>query len=95
MTDNTLVLDLKKSNRIKFIYYTLFYFNLNRLVFGSGQPLITGGQLKALRLNIPHLEEQKKIDALLSAIDKKTEFINTQLEQTKIFKKGLLQQMFV
>ena len=40
-------------------------------------------------------EEQKKIADFLFAIDKKIETTSTQIDKTKEFKKGLLQQMFV
>jgi type I restriction enzyme S subunit len=40
-------------------------------------------------------EEDKKIYNFLSSIDSKIELVSTQIENTKAFKKGLLQQMFV
>ena len=40
-------------------------------------------------------KEQKKIANFLSAIDKKIELTNKELERMKEFKKGLLQKMFV
>ena len=46
-------------------------------------------------LTIPSLEEQTKIANFLSAIDKNIALVNTKIEQTKTYKKGLLQQMFV
>lgn len=49
---------------------------------------------KSLRLPID-FEEQKKIANFFSSIDKKIDLVSTQIEKTKAFKKGLLQQMFV
>ena len=43
----------------------------------------------------PTIQEQQKIASFLSAIDQKIDLVATELEQTKTFKKGLLQQMFV
>ena len=48
-----------------------------------------------IKLRVPSLPEQGKIANFLNAIDSKIELINIQLEKTKTFKKGLLQQMFV
>jgi type I restriction enzyme S subunit len=48
-----------------------------------------------LKWNLPSVEEQLKIADFLDALDKKVALVTEQIEQTKIFKKGLLQQMFV
>ncbi len=62
---------------------------------GSSFKSIKLKDLKLLPLRLPSLDEQQKISNFLSAIDKKIDLVNTQIENTKAFKKGLLQQMFV
>ena len=95
VTDNTLIIDTYSDIEIKFLYYLLIYICLKRLIFGSGQPLITGAQLKSLKIQVPRVDEQRKIGSYLTIIDKKIGNIQTQIEKNKEFKKGLLQQMFV
>ena len=53
------------------------------------------GQLSDLDIVLPCIEEQTKIANFLSAIDQKIDVVSEQLEQAKLWKKGLLQQMFV
>ena len=69
VSDNTLILDTKYEKGLDFIFYYLLKFNLNKLIFGSGQPLITGGHLKSIEIRLPIIEEQKKISRFLSLID--------------------------
>lgn len=95
VSDNTLILELPSNLDYIFIRALLEKFQLNKLVFGTGQPLITGGLLKKVVIQVPCLEEQTKIANFLSSIDQKIEVVAQQIEQAKTWKKGLLQQMFV
>ena len=69
--------------------------NLIKTSIGSTQKALTMVELRKLYFLFPTLEEQQKIASYLSSLDNKIDQINTQLEKTKTFKKGLLQQMFV
>jgi type I restriction enzyme S subunit len=48
-----------------------------------------------LKFDFPKKEEQQKIATSLSSIDKSIDNMNNQIDDSVIFKKGLLQQMFV
>jgi type I restriction enzyme S subunit len=62
---------------------------------GTSQTVLSFNELKNIRMFIPSVEEQNKIANFLSSLDTKIEQTGKQLEQTKEFKKALLQQMFV
>ena len=95
VSDNTLVVSVKKTSaNINFIYYFLTSYRLNKLVFGSGQPLITGRQLKSIELGLPNIEEQQKIADCLSSLDDLINAENEQLDALQEYKAGLLQQLF-
>ncbi|MDD2854492.1 MAG: restriction endonuclease subunit S, partial [Desulfuromonadaceae bacterium] len=94
VTDNTLVISLSNPVNLGFIFLALEYFNPRKLVFGSGQPLITGGQLKEVILRLPGISEQQKIADCLTTLD---DLITTQTQKLaalKTHKKGLMQQLF-
>ncbi|MFA5923152.1 MAG: restriction endonuclease subunit S [Methylococcaceae bacterium] len=94
VSDNTLILHLKYPNNYSFFYNLLRHINLNKLVFGSGQPLITGGQLKVLNVFVPSFQEQTKIANFLTAVDEKIAQIMQKVELLARYKKGVMQQIF-
>ena len=53
------------------------------------------GEIGLCLIQLPCLEEQTKIANFLSTIDQKMDVVSEQLEQAKLWKKGLLQQIFV
>ena len=85
ISDNTLVLEPKDILN-DYLYYALSHYNPKKLIFGSGQPLVTGGQLKKIKLGIPSKEEQLKVSNFLSLLDKKIELQSKKIEDLKLFK---------
>ena len=58
-------------------------------------PYIVLDTLSEMNVEIPPIVEQQKIADFLSALDTKINLVSTQIEKTELWKKGLLQQMFV
>jgi type I restriction enzyme, S subunit len=88
-----LILRGKQQLNIKFFEEAM---NLVRIhIESTGVPQLTAPQLKNYTTLYPSLPEQTKIANFLSSIDSKIEQIGKQLDETKQFKKALLQQMFV
>jgi type I restriction enzyme, S subunit len=81
----------------KFYFKTDRYIRLlNRHIEGIRDgKMISYRQFSDIKLPYPSPEEQTKIADFLSSIDSKIEKVQNQLKQTKEFKKGLLQRMFV
>jgi type I restriction enzyme S subunit len=78
-----------------FLYSVLNNIRFEKYMVGSTIPHIYYKDYSSERITIPCIEEQQKIAAYLSSIDTKIEAVKSQITQTQIFKKGLLQQLFV
>jgi len=81
----------------KFYYFLLDYIKpkFEKLAASSTMPALNFKSINTVLLNNPCLEEQTKIANFLSSIDTKIEQVGKQLDESKQFKKALLQQMFV
>lgn len=82
---------------IEFLFQFLLDFEVRwgRLEQGSTFTAISGADIKSIEIHLPSIQEQTKIANFLSAIDKKINYCSTQIEKTVLWKKGLLQKMFV
>jgi type I restriction enzyme S subunit len=78
-----------------FLYSVLNNVKFEKYMVGSTIPHIYYKDYSNEKITIPCLEEQQKIAFYLSSIDVKIESVAQQIEKTRGFKKGLLQQMFV
>ena len=92
ITDNTVFL---QGNQIDFIFYLLDKFDLKRLSFGSGQPLIKASELKNLELQMPTSKEEKdKIANYFLSLDHLITLHQCKCDTLKELKKYMLQNMF-
>ncbi len=94
VSDNTLILSLKDKMNIYFLKEFLTQYNLNKLVYGTGQPLVTGGLLKKIKINIPSLPEQQKIASFLTDVDNKITKLTKKKDLLEQYKKGIMQKIF-
>lgn len=88
---------VKAGNNNEFIYYWLATnkHELLKKANGSTFKEIGRTEIHKISITLPALAEQTKIANFLSAIDAKIEVVKKQVENTRQFKKGLLQKMFV
>ena len=83
-------------NGLFFSYYVNQYRDkVMKLVSGSTVYHLYGSDMKKLEFILPCLQEQTKIANFLSTIDSKMNHCQEQIVNTEVWKKGLLQQMFV
>jgi type I restriction enzyme S subunit len=68
---------------------------ISKLATGSTRFTISVKAFSSILVGLPHLLEQQKIAYFLSSIDDKIEKNKEQIRKMELWKKGLLQQMFV
>ena len=87
---------IKEVNKQFFIYVIYLLFEIEKIKAPGGTiKTITKEALTSFKLDLPCFDEQTKIANFLSSIDSKIEQVGKQLDESKQFKKALLQQMFV
>ncbi|MBF2707206.1 restriction endonuclease subunit S [Flavobacterium soyangense] len=88
---------LKEGINTDYIYYTLVDFQkkIAQFVTTGTQGNLNAQSVKGFEIQIPCLEEQTKIASFLSTIDEKINHCKAQITNTEVWKRGLLQQLFV
>jgi len=81
----------------EFLYYWLIFNKNLFLERASGSTFleVSKNSIKLITISLPPFLEQQKIAEFLTAIDERIDHTTAQLNHTKQWKKGLLQQMFV
>ena len=93
ITDNTLIIKPKEVDA-QYLFFFLQHFNLNRLIFGSGQPLITGGMLKKVKVSLGTVQEQNKLTRLLSFLDERIATQNKIIDKLQSLIKGIRNDVY-
>ena len=85
----------KGKNNLDFLYSLINQINFNKYIIGSTIPHIYFRDYSKEIIEVPDPKEQQKIANFLSSIDKSIENMDNQIDDSVVFKKGLLQKMFV
>jgi type I restriction enzyme S subunit len=94
VTDNTIIIRIDDSCHLEYFWRQLAAKRLNSMVFGSGQPLITGSQIKNLSIPLPSTkEEQEAIAGALSDADALIESLEQLLAKKCHLKQGTMQEL--
>lgn len=95
--DITVLRSKKKINNIFYAYYLSNQKKDEIASYAQGSTIVHlyYSHIKDMCIDLPSLAEQTLIANFLTAIDKKIMHCEKQIEQTEIWKKGLLQKMFV
>lgn len=79
----------------EYIYQQFLNINWKRYNEAGGVPSLSKKIINNITIDISSISEQTKIANFLTAIDVQLEEVEAQIAQTKVFKQGLLQKMFV
>ena len=94
ISDNTVF--IQASQNIEFLYQLLIRFDIKRLSFGTGQPLVKASELKRLELMMPtDMEEQIRIGVYFKNLDHLITLHQRKIDKFKNLKKAMLDQMFI
>ena len=94
ISDNTVF--IQASQNIEFLYQLLIQFDIKKLSFGTGQPLVKASELKSLELMMPtDMKEQMRIGVYFKNIDHLITLHQSKCDNLKELKKYMLKNMFI
>ncbi len=93
-TEHAVAVKANESSNTRFLYYLLDKMNLGQYSDQSAQPGLAVGKLVKLENMFPSKEEQDKIGGFFENLDNLITLHQRKCDELKVFKKGLLQQMF-
>ena len=93
VTDNTIIVQIKNEQSYGYWFLYLTHENLNDIIYGSGQPLITGSIIKRLEVSMPPIKEQKAIAKALSDTDALIAALEKLITKKRAIKTATMQQL--
>ena len=72
----------------------VFEIQVNKMNYGSAQPQLTVSGINKFNIQYPTINEQKKVSTIMLLLDKKIELQSKKIEDLKLFKKGLTNNIF-
>lgn len=94
ITDNTLIVCPKDNISLDYLYFFFHHSNLNKLVYGSGQPLITGGMLKNIDVCMGNEKESMALIVYFQHLDSLIQSTTKKIASLKQMKSACLISMF-
>lgn len=94
VSDNTLIVKPKDPVTDNYLFQYFKFFNLNRFIYGSGQPLITGGMLKKMPVRYGLKEERETLIDYFTSLDSQISASTSRLASLKQMNAASLQAMF-
>ena len=92
ISDNTVFI---QGQQLDFIYYALLNFDIKKLSFGTGQPLIKASELKNQNLLIPiSNSEKEQISVYFCNLDRLITLHQNKYDKLTNIKKAMLEKMF-
>ena len=85
----------QNGHNIKFLCELLESLDYTRYNTGTAQPKLNQEKCRGIEINLPIYEEQCRIADFLSSLDQKAEREQANLDCLLLFKRGLMQQLFI
>ncbi|ERM80552.1 hypothetical protein P872_12325 [Rhodonellum psychrophilum GCM71 = DSM 17998] len=92
--DTTLWVKNFHGNDVKFVYWLLVNFKLERFDAASSIPTLNRNNVHRIKVLVPSLPEQQKIASFLSSVDERIDLLERKKEKLEVYKKGVMQQIF-
>jgi type I restriction enzyme S subunit len=80
-------------NNVRYVYYLFLYMDLQQYGTKSGSPSLNRNDIHPLKVALPTIDEQQKIQAILSNIDMSISLLTNKKEKINNTKKALMQDL--